>query len=154
MDIETRVARLEATEQIRALKARYAAVCDNGYDPDAMVPLFTRDAVWDGGERFGVHDGIDAIYAFFEGVSGDITWALHYMIAPSVEVADDLRTARASWYLLEPCTLDGQALWLMGTYRDEYRREDDGWRFSRVEVRFQTMTPHDEGWARRPFAGE
>ena len=117
-----------------------------------MLEVFTRDAVWDGGERFGVHEGIDAIYAFFDGVSGQISWALHYMIAPVVEVDGD--TARASWYLLEPCTLEGQAVWLMGNYRDEYRREDGRWRISRLEVRFQTMTPHDAGWARTRFVGE
>jgi hypothetical protein len=117
-----------------------------------MRSVFTSDAVWDGGERFGVHDGFDAIYAFFAGVSREITWALHYMIAPVVEVDGD--TATASWYLLEPCTLNGQAVWLMGNYRDEYRREDGRWKISRLEIRFQTMTPHEEGWARTRFLGE
>ena len=59
VDLETRLARLEAVEEIRVLKARYAAVCDTGYDPDGMTPLFTTDAVWDGGDRFGRHEGID-----------------------------------------------------------------------------------------------
>jgi SnoaL-like domain len=119
-----------------------------------MRDVFTEDAVWDGGERFGVYEGFDAVYAFFAGVSGQITWALHYMVAPVVQVADDLESATATWYLLEPCTLDGQAVWLMGNYRDEYRREDGRWKISRLEIRFQTVTPHEEGWARRPFVGE
>ena len=87
--LEARVARLEAVEEIRVLKARYADVCDTGYDPDRMLPFFTQDAVWDGGERFGRYEGIDAIYGFFRGVSSQITWALHYMIAPVIEVSDD-----------------------------------------------------------------
>jgi hypothetical protein len=33
-DLETRIAKLEAVEEIRRLKARYADVCDTGYDPD------------------------------------------------------------------------------------------------------------------------
>jgi SnoaL-like domain len=41
------------------LKARYADVCDTGYDPDRMRPLFTADAYWDGGERFGRYEGVD-----------------------------------------------------------------------------------------------
>ena len=45
-----------------------------------MVPLFTQDAVWDGG-RFGRYEGIDAICGFF-AASPPIAWALHYMIAP------------------------------------------------------------------------
>jgi hypothetical protein len=119
-----------------------------------MVQLFTRDGVWDGGERFGIYEGLDAIRAFFEGVSQQITFALHYMIAPIVEVGDDLASATASWYLLEPCILEGRAAWLMGNYRDAYRKEDGRWKFSRIEVRFQRISPHDEGWARTPFLGD
>ena len=118
------------------------------------MPLFTEDAVWDGGDRFGVYEGSDAIHRFFADVSSRITFAFHYMIAPVVEVADDVESATASWYLLEPATLDGQAAWLMGNYRDTYRREDGRWKFARVEIRFQTISPHDEGWARRRFVGE
>jgi hypothetical protein len=157
-DLARRVARLEAAEEIRALKARYAAVCDTGYSPDRMVPLFTRDAVWDGGPRFGRHEGIDAIYRFFDGVSSLIVWALHYMVAPAIEVGDDLETASGTWYLLEPCTLatdDGpRAVLITGTYADRYRREADGWKFSEVRLDVQTISPHEEGWARRPFWDE
>jgi hypothetical protein len=155
---ETRLAKLEAAEQIRHLKARYAGVCDTGYTPDRMVPLFTEDAVWDGGERFGRHEGIDAIYRFFDGVSSQIVWALHYMVAPIVEVADDGETATGSWYLWQPCTLvtdDGpRAIWLTGTYADRYRRVDGDWRFSEVKLDCQTISPLEEGWVRRPFLGE
>ena len=104
--LDARVARLEAVEEIRVLKARYADVCDTGYDPDRMLPFFTQDAVWDGGERFGRYEGIDAIYGFFRDVSSQITWALHYMIAPVIEVSDD-GTATGSWYLWQPCTVVG-----------------------------------------------
>jgi hypothetical protein len=150
--LEERIARLEAAQEIRHLKARYAEVCDTGYPPDRMVPLFTRDAVWDGGERFGRHEGIDAIYRFFDGVSSQITWALHYMIAPLIEVAEDGETASGRWYLLEPCTIvtdDGpRAMLITGTYADRYRREPDGWKFSAVALDVQTMTPLDEDWVR------
>ena len=154
-DLEHRLARLEAIEAIRQLKARYADVCDTGYDPDRMEPLFTRDAVWDGGERFGRYEGIDAIRGFFAGVSSQITWALHYMIAPIVEVEPDGRTATGSWYLWQPCTVVGtdgpQAVWLTGRYADRYRLEDGGWRFSEVRLDVQTVTPFEDGWVRRPF---
>src|SRR6476660_5925044 len=87
--VEARIARLEAVEAIQVLKARYADVCDTGYDPVRMRPFFTNDAVWE----------------FFGGISNTITWALHYMVAPIIEIADDGRTATGSWYLLEPCTI-------------------------------------------------
>jgi SnoaL-like domain len=153
-----RLARLEAAEDIRRLKARYAAVCDSGYLPDRMAPLFTEDAVWDGGERFGRYEGIEEIRGFFAGVSGQITWALHYMVAPAIDVADDLVTATGSWYLWQPCTLatdDGErAVWLAGTYADRYRNEGGEWKFAEVVLACQTISPIEEGWVARPFWNE
>jgi SnoaL-like domain len=157
-DLRTQLAKLQAAEEIRQLKARYAAVCDTGYEPDRMVPLFTEDAVWDGGERFGRYEGIDAIYRFFDGVSSQIVWALHYMVAPIIDVADDLRTASGRWYLWQPCTVatdsGPRAVWLTGTYADRYAKGADAWKFSEVKLDCQTVSPVDEGWVRRPFWNE
>ena len=157
-DEAARLDRLEAIEAIRVLKARYADVCDTGYDPVRMRPFFTDDAVWDGGPRFGRYEGVEAVCGFFAGISSQITWALHYMIAPIIEVADDCLTATGSWYLLEPCTIatdDGdRAMVITGRYADRYRREPDGWKFSEVVLDCQTISPLDEGWARRPFWNE
>jgi SnoaL-like domain len=156
--LETRLARLEAIEAIRELKARYADVCDTGYDPVRMRPFFTGDAVWDGGPRFGRYEGVDAVCEFFAGISSQITWALHYMIAPIIEIADDGLSAAGSWYLLEPCTMatdEGpRAMVITGRYADRYRREADGWKFSEVVLDCQTISPLDEGWARKPFWNE
>ena len=153
-----RLDRLEAIEDICTLKARYADVCDTGYDPVRMRPFFTTDAVWDGGSRFGRHEGIEAVCGFFAGVSSQITWALHYMVAPIIEIADDGQTATGSSYLLEPCTIatDGgpRAMVITGRYADRYRLEPDGWKFSEVVLDCQTISPLDEGWARRPFWNE
>jgi hypothetical protein len=153
--IEDRLARLEAAEAIRALKAHYADVCDTGYDPDRMVPLFTADAVWDGGERFGRYEGIDEIHGFFAGVSSQIVWALHYMVAPVIEVAEDATSATGSWYLWQPCTVVGDAgpqpVWLTGRYLDRYRLEAGSWRFSEVRLDCQTASPFEHGWVTHPF---
>ena len=156
-DIEIRLAKLEAAEDIRHLKARYARICDTGYSPDAMGPLFTEDAVWDGG-RFGRHVGRGAICDFFAGVSKEITWALHYMISPVIEVDDDLINAKGTWYLWQPCTFatpgDPKAVWMASLYADRYRKEGGLWRFSDMKVTVETMTPFAEGWVKRPFWDE
>src|SRR6185312_9099723 len=99
LDLETRVAKLEATEEIRRLKARYAEVCDDGYDAKRLAPLFTKDAIWDAGPEFGRYQGHEEIYRFFDEVSDRITWASHLMIDPSIEVADDVENATGRWYL-------------------------------------------------------
>ena len=38
-DLAVRLARLEAVEAICGLKARYADICDTGYEPDRMVAV-------------------------------------------------------------------------------------------------------------------
>lgn len=154
-DLELRVGKLEAAEEIRSLKARYAKACDDGYQPAAMAPLFTEDAVWtDVTGRFGTHDGRDAICDFFAGVSSQIAWALHYMVAPAIEVDDDLINATGTWYLWQPCTIDGEAIWLAGTYLDRYRKESDGWKMARLELTLETMTSFNEGWVAKQFVGD
>ena len=57
--IEDRLARLEAIEEIKQLKAHYCALCDDNYVPDGLAALFVPDAIWDGGQ-FTVHDGTSA----------------------------------------------------------------------------------------------
>ena len=148
------LAGLTAIEEIRRLKHVYAGVCDTGYDPARMAPLFTEDAVWDGG-RFGRYEGRDAVCGFFAGISSQIVWAMHYMLNPVIDVADDGQSATGSWYLWQPCTVVGpdgpQAVWLAGRYADQYRREAGGWKFSVVDLDVQCVTPYEHGWAVKPF---
>lgn len=151
-DLEQRIARLEAIEDIKRLKVRYAKICDAGYSPDEAVKVFTDDAVWDGGEQLGRHEGVEAIRTFFAETK--ISWAVHYMIAPVVDVSPDLTTATGTWYLWEPCTIEGTAIWIMARYADQLRREEDGWKFSEMLVDSQAVTPVQADWvAERFWAG-
>jgi len=61
--IEERLRVLEDLEEIRKLKARYAAACDDNYNADAIAALFAEDASWDGG-ALGKADGRAAIHRF------------------------------------------------------------------------------------------
>jgi hypothetical protein len=157
-ELERRVARLEAIEAIKRVQIRYAEICDAGNDPDEHVKLFVEDAVWDSGERFGVHRGVGEIHAFFSGIRNVMKWALHYMISPVVEVADDLKSARGHWYLWQPCTMeiDGvdEPVFLTATYDVDYVLDDDGaWKFKEVRLRVQTLAPYADGWVKTPFIG-
>ncbi|MYG14649.1 MAG: hypothetical protein F4171_17925 [Gammaproteobacteria bacterium] len=67
VNIESRMRRLEAAEQIRLLKARYCDLCDAGYPADALCSLFTDDGVWDGGEM-GIFSGREALHRFFSNM--------------------------------------------------------------------------------------
>ena len=69
--IERRLQVLEDAEEIRNLKARYAALCDNQYDADGIASLFTEDAVWES-PALGRFEGRDAIRNFLSGSVGHL----------------------------------------------------------------------------------
>jgi ketosteroid isomerase-like protein len=155
--IELRLRRLEDMESIRHLKTLYARLCDNQYEPDALAALFTEDAVWDG-SQLGVHNGRHEIRAFFAGVSKQIQWAFHLMIAPDIEVDPSGETATGKWYLFEPCSMtrsDGsgslEPVLMMAKYEDRYRKEGGAWKFSHVTVRYEAISNLDQGWVAQQF---
>src|SRR6202043_2703966 len=94
--LEERMRALEDVEEIKQLKARYAAACDNNYDADAIAALFTQDAVWDGGS-LGKAEGREKIRKFFRHAPGFCPFAIHNVMNPVIEVDGDRATAQ--WYL-------------------------------------------------------
>jgi ketosteroid isomerase-like protein len=148
--LERRIRRLEDLEEIKQLKARYAAYCDANYDADALAELFTADAVWDGG-ILGRSEGREAIRQFFRGSSQRISFAIHNMLNPIIDVTGD--TATGTWYLLQTCTYTNgnQAVLGAATYYDRYVREHGVWKFRHVRIESHFWTPLEEGWARTQF---
>lgn len=149
-ELERRVRSLEDIEAIKRLKHRYADACDRGYDADVLAALFAEDAVWDGG-LFGRYEGREAIRAFFQGVSSDIVFAMHYMMNPIIDVAGDQATG--TWHLFQTCTfVEGSTpIWGAARYDEEYARGDDGWQFQHLRLISSFWTPFEEGWVKRPF---
>ena len=64
VELQNRVRILEDMDAIRNLKARYAAYCDDNYNPDKIAELFVEDAVWESGP-LGRFEGREAIREFF-----------------------------------------------------------------------------------------
>ena len=92
MNLEALAQRLQVLEDIEAikkLKARYCAYCDDNYDADGLASLFTEDAIWDGGEILGRSEGREAIRAFFQGSSRRLTFAIHHVMNPIIDVDGD-----------------------------------------------------------------
>lgn len=85
--LEERIQRLEDIKEIQALKIAYARAADDRYNADRLAALFTEDAVWDGGEKFGMHRGRQAIHDFFAPISEAFTFALHYYMGPTIDIA-------------------------------------------------------------------
>lgn len=128
--------RLEDVEAIKRLIVRYAQGADRGNDVNVMLPLFTEDAVWDGGERFGGHPGKQTIREFLSQSGAFIGWTLHYVVSPAVVVALDGQTATA--------------FWIGGTYDGALVKQADGsWRFARLALNLELLSPYREGWAEK-----
>ena len=148
-ELERKVRALEDVEAIRNLKARYAAYCDDAYNPDEIAQLFVEDAVWEA-TGLGVFKGREAIRGFFQGASKIFTFALHYSLNPHIEVNGD--TARGKWYIFMPCTLgDGnRAAWVAAKDDEEYVRVNGEWKFKNKVATVLFTAPFEEGWVKTP----
>lgn len=149
--LEARIQTLEDTNAIRNLKARYAELCDDNYNPDGIAALFVEDAVWDSGP-LGHFEGREAIREFFRGASRIFTLANPYSLNSQLEVTGD--TARAKWYLFMPCSVsDGdQAMWRAGIDEEEYVRMNGHWMFKSKVSTGLFNTPFGSGWNKVRFA--
>ena len=150
-ELENRVRVLEDTDAIRNLKARYAAYCDDNYNPDKIAELFVEDAVWESGP-LGRFEGREAIREFFQRASKIFTFALHYGLNAQIEVKGD--SARARWYLFMPCTVGegNKAMWRAGIDDEEYVRLNGEWKFKSKTSTGVFNTPFEERWANIRFA--
>ena len=149
-DIERRLAALEGVEEIKRLKARYCAYCDDNYDVDNIVSLFVEDAVWESA-TFGRFEGRDGIRKFFVDAPEMLPFAVHMVMNPIIEVNGD--TATGIWYLFQACTFgeSGRAVWGSARYDEEYVKDNGVWRFKHLVLTSHFWTPFDEGWAKTRF---
>ena len=155
MEMEARLRRVEAAEEIRLLKARYCDLCDNGYPADELCSLFTVDGVWDG-EELGVFEGRQKLHQFFTDMPNVMSLAIHHVTNSAVEVAPDAETARGRWYLLQPATLreGNKAVWLAARYDDQFVQVEGQWKFRKVGIRSRFFTSYEKGWANMPHLFE
>ncbi len=151
-DIEKRLGVLEDVEEIKRLKRKYCAYCDDNYDADALAELFVEDAVWDGGALRPRINGREAIREFFVAAKERLPFAIHMVLNPIIEVNGD--TAKGTWYLFQPCTFaeGNRAVWGSARYDEEYVRVDGRWMFKNLALTSFFWTPFDEGWAKTQMA--
>ena len=147
MSVEQRLQRLEDIEAIKQLIARYATAADHNADPAMMAPCFTEDAVWNC-EGIGRWEGRDTIVSGLREVSTtQLSWALHYMTQPIIEVADDGQSAAGEYYLWELAKAvqeDGgpdQDTWIGGWYESKFRKEGGDWKFCHIELILKLLSP-------------
>ena len=156
--LEERLTILEDIEAIRKLKAYYAACADAKYtdnherkpqdELDAVAwdqsSIFTEDAIWDGGEQFGVLHGRQAIYDSLR--LGPWKFAIHMYMSPVINVEGD--KASAQWDLWQVGTLKKKdtPVFLSAFTNDEYVKIDGKWLMSKMVFTLKFMTPFDQPW--------
>ena len=139
--IESRLATLEAKEEIRELTARYCHAVVDG-DADAIVELFCEDGV------FRSHtlapEGRTALHEFYAGGVGGKTHKP--FVQNHVIEFEDENHAKGRCSVEIRVLADGEAYTQAGHYFDEYRKVDDRWRFAeRHYIRYHNV-PWREGW--------
>jgi len=135
-DLERRIARLEAIEEIRRLKARYFR-CVDTRNWDEFADLFTLDCAFEFAESTsgakGRHEFLAAVAKHFaSGIS------VHHGHEPEIEILDEER-ATGIWPMFDLVESPADSGYVnhtgWGYYTEEYRRELDGaWRISRSRL--------------------
>jgi hypothetical protein len=146
--LEERMRALEHVEEIKQLKARYAAACDNNYDAPTRLRRCSPRMRCGMGQPRGGRRGVGK---FFRRAPEFFPFAIHNVMNPVIEVDGDHATAQ--WYLLQPATMakGNQAVWLSAAYRDQYVRVGGKWMFQHLKVTANFLTPYEAGWAKQRF---
>ena len=147
-DLERRLTVLEDVEEIKKLKARYCAVCDDDHNPNEITKLFVEDGVWEGMDGIGAHRGHAAIRKLFEGFRDRISFSQHNVMNPIIEVNGD--TAKGKWYFLGPFTFrkGNRAYWLAARYDDDYVKINGEWKFQHLRAIGRMSASYEKGWAK------
>ena len=156
MSIEQRLARLEAIEAIKQLKARYFHACDTK-QPDLVRECFAPGAVDLRYGRIGEFSEREQMVAVFKELAcHEHIVEMHHGQNPQIEVFDE-DNARATWglyyYLID--TRQQTVTQLAGFYDDGFVRIDGQWLINRSHYDVVSTQIFDltEGLARVIFAG-
>lgn len=130
--------RLLATEEIRTLRTKYAHLLDSNRI-DRLDEVFSSDAIVDAGR--GQWEGLDAVvsglreaYAAYDR-TGDGVYPFHHAIMNHWVEFTEPGVAEGRSYLIDLQTDPSKERWiLLGTYADEYRLQNGGWRISRTRL--------------------
>ncbi|MAT94679.1 MAG: bile acid 7-alpha dehydratase [Halioglobus sp.] len=156
MELEQRIARLEAIEAIRQLKYRYFHACDQK-QPEQVRECFAPGPIELEYGRIGSFgDREDMLAVFTELACQPHIVEMHHGQNPQIELhsADE---ASGTWGLYY-CMIDTRRdlfTQLGGVYDDRYRRIDGQWKIVRscYEVTSTAIYDLAEGLARSVFAG-
>jgi hypothetical protein len=156
MELEQRIARLEAVEAIKKLKAKYFFACDNK-QPELVRRCFVDGDMHIDYGRVGSFSNADDMVAIYTKYAcKDHIVEMHHAQNPQVTMISDTQ-ASATWglfyYMID--TRQNVVTQLGGFYEDEYRCVGGEWKISKTIYRVSSTQLMDlsEGMAKVIFAG-
>ncbi len=149
--VSAELRRLEDERQIEGLQRTYGYFVDKALWKQT-AELFAPDGTLEIGGR-GVFVGQKRIleYLNFLAPHGLMRGLLfnHLQLQPIITIAPDGRTARGRWrFVSEVGEYQKSALWGLGTYENEYVKQDGVWKIRSLHAYFRMYTPYDEGWGK------
>ncbi|MFB4305403.1 nuclear transport factor 2 family protein [Actinomadura sp. GTD37] len=140
-DLAARIARLEAIEDIKALKHRYLRACD-AKDPKGFRACFIASGASVDYGRLGAFDDADGMARVFERIAlqrvdgGHAVLDMHHAMHPDITVHGET-TASGRWTLKfrQVNLLNNTETVTTGEYDDEYVVEDGRWKMSKCHFR-------------------
>lgn len=163
LSLETRVARMEALNDIQNLIALYVNLhsasrqqetCDLFCKKTPGVILIFNGDIYDGYEGVEKHF-LGRMAQGEQDLSGGRLYA-HDVLTPYIQVAADAQSAKCvfSTHGAETGAFIGgklRSLWSWAKYRFDVVKEDGEWKIYRLELHQTFLTPYDgEGWTEDP----
>lgn len=133
-ELEARIRELEDVRAIEKLAANYHRLCDGGWhgrshdDLDALVALWIPDGEYSINPRREPCRGHDEIRAQFRRLRTSMPWIFHTFT--NADISADQDRATGEFKGIAYYRRDGGSHIVIGTYRGEFVRTDDGWRFA------------------------
>jgi hypothetical protein len=117
--------------------------------------LFAQDGTLEIGGR-GVFVGRERVLQYLEWLEpqGLTKGKLfeHIQLQPIVTVAPDGASAQGRWrFFAQVGEYQKYAMWGLGTYENEYVKEDGVWKLQTLHSFFRMYTPYADGWAKNPL---
>jgi len=156
--LEWMMERNHALLQIQNTMGRYAYMHTAGMHTECMdlfaldTPGTTVEMMW------GVYEGREGIKRCYEGWHKDSDGEgkgimhVHALSTPVIEIADDLKTAKAVWLSPghetgpNPNTGKPEAYWAWMKYGVDFIREGREWKIWHLHVYGIFFTPYDKSW--------
>jgi len=148
---EQRITRLEDERAIENLQRTYGYFVDKALWKQT-ADLFAEDGTLEIGGR-GVFVGKARVLAYLTWLAPQgLTYGKlfnHIQLQPIITVAPDGLTAKGRWrFLAEVGDYQKSSRWGLGTYENEYVKQNGVWKIKTLHAYFRMYTEYAQGWGK------